>query len=326
MCVVVFVIFKVTAETKRKMTMSEATQDESMVDEISCSQQSAEGNAEEREVRRRVRRAYYKLIDDAQKDSGARSEEIHRTLDKAQELFGMVTQLPEAVLDSKLMVLMGHKGRERMRAVPIDFTTFDAEEFALRVRGSVCKSSGTAPLNASAWASLGRLGKGMFRSTVPLWYVHGSPGEVPPKVRQPRTRRQELDAVERAPTVPTQVRSVQQTNQETTTEKISQIHKLLQLLYVRLKNKPVRYFEFVLNPRSFAKTCENIFHLSFLINEGHARIFSDEDGLLVVEPVTASESSNCRDANKNVFAMTLCMKQWQEAVKALGIIEPVIPE
>lgn len=321
-----FVRSDATADTQAKMTMSEASQDEDMVDGVSCSQQSTEGNAEESEMRRKVRRAYYKLIDDAQKDSGERSEELHRTLDKAQELFGRVTRLPEAVLDSKLMVLMGNKGRERMRAVPIDFTTFDAEEFAVRVRGSVFKSSGTGPVNVSAWARLGRLGEGMFQSSVPLWYLYGTPGELPPKVRQPRTRRQDQDTVDRAPTVPTQVRSVQQTNQETTTEQITKIHKLLHLLYTRLGNRPVHYFEFVLNPRSFAKTCENIFHLSFLINEGHARIFSDGDGLLVVEPVSTSESSNCRAANKNVFAMTLSMKQWQEAVKALGITEPVIPE
>lgn len=306
--------------------MSEATQDEDMVDEISSSQQSAEANAEEGEMRRQVRRAYYKLIDEAQNDSGARGGDLHKTLDTAQQLFGKVTRMPEAVLDSKLMVLVGNKGRQRMRAVPIDFTTFDAEEFAVRVRGSVCKSSGTGPLDVSAWAKLGKLGEGMFRSSVPLWYLHGSAGEVPPKVRQPRTRRQDQDAVDRAPTVPTQVRSVEQTNQETTTERITQIHKLLQLLYDRLGNKPVRYFEFVLNPRSFAKTCENIFHLSFLINEGRARLFPDDDGLLVVEPVSASESSDCRAANKNVFAMTMCMKQWQEAVAALGITEPVIPE
>lgn len=306
--------------------MSEATQDEDMVDEISSSQQSAEANAEEGEMRRQVRRAYYKLIDEAQNDSGAQGGDLHKTLDTAQQLFGKVTRMPEAVLDSKLMVLVGNKGRQRMRAVPIDFTTFDAEEFAVRVRGSVCKSSGTGPLDVSAWAKLGKLGEGMFRSSVPLWYLHGSAGEVPPKVRQPRTRRQDQDAVDRAPTVPTQVRSVEQTNQETTTERITQIHKLLQLLYDRLGNKPVRYFEFVLNPRSFAKTCENIFHLSFLINEGRARLFPDDDGLLVVEPVSASESSDCRAANKNVFAMTMCMKQWQEAVAALGITEPVIPE
>ncbi|KAH9365920.1 hypothetical protein HPB48_015000 [Haemaphysalis longicornis] len=305
------------------MTMSEASQDEDMVDGVSCSQQSTEGNAEESEMRRKVRRAYYKLIDDAQKDSGERSEELHRTLDKAQELFGRVTRLPEAVLDSKLMVLMGNKGRERMRAVPIDFTTFDAEEFAVRVRGSVFKSSGTGPVNVSAWARLGRLGEGMFQSSVPLWYLYGTPGELPPKVRQPRTRRQDQDTVDRAPTVPTQVRSVQQTNQGDDHGANHQDSQAPHLLYtLAWATDRCTTLSFAEPAIVLPRPARNIFHLSLSDQRGPLLAYSRRDGLLVVEPVSTSESSNCRRCQQKVFAMTLSMKQWQEAVKALGITEP----
>lgn len=115
-------------------------------------------------------------------------------------------------------------------------------------------------------------------------------------------------------------------NQETTTERVGQIHQILKFLYSALGDIPVSYVELVLHPRSFAKTCENIFHLSFLIKEGHARIYRNEHGLLVVEPVDRNESSACREANKGVSVMTLNMEKWQEAVAALDITEPVIPE
>ncbi|XP_037580053.1 non-structural maintenance of chromosomes element 4 homolog A-like [Dermacentor silvarum] len=117
------------------------------------------------------------------------------------------------------------------------------------------------------------------------------------------------------------VRSVEQTNQETTKERVIVIHQLLNDLYKQF-GQPLPYLEFVIHPQSFGKTCENIFRLSLLI-EGHARIKNDESNLLVVEPIFKNTSTQ-REANENVFVMTLDFKKWQGAVEALKITKPVI--
>lgn len=123
-----------------------------------------------------------------------------------------------------------------------------------------------------------------------------------------------------------QVKSGEQTNQETTTEHVAHIHRVLKSLYAKLGNQALPYFEFVIHPQSFAKTCENIFHLSFLVNEGHARVTLDENNLLLVEPVGRDENNTeTRRTMKNVFAMTLNMQQWRDAVRALQITRLAIP-
>jgi hypothetical protein len=40
----------------------------------------------------------------------------------------------------------------------------------------------------------------------------------------------------------------------------------------------VNYFKWVINPRSFGQTMENVFYTSFLINNGHAAVEIREDG------------------------------------------------
>ena len=42
--------------------------------------------------------------------------------------------------------------------------------------------------------------------------------------------------------------------------------------------QPISYFEFILDPTSFSKSVENMFHFSFLVKEGRATFDFDKDG------------------------------------------------
>ncbi|KAH7959564.1 hypothetical protein HPB49_011886 [Dermacentor silvarum] len=291
------------------------------------SQSSDAGASESQEssdtmMGRHLRHAYRTGIDQVDEAENRPYE----TLQVAQGLFGDVARTPEAVLDSVLVSLAASKGRQLATALQVNQQCkFDPEVFAVRVRDFVSEPSQTDPLTEKAWAELGKLAQGTVKTSQPFWYLYGSAGDAPAKTRQAPVRRTVQDAPDRAPTVPKQVRSVEQTNQETTTERVGVIHQLLRDLYEQFGH-PLPYIEFILHPQSFGKTCENIFHLSFLINEGHARIKCDESNLLVVEPVFGNTSAE-REANKNgVFVMTLNFVQWQDAVKTLGVMQPVIPD
>ncbi|XP_070387128.1 non-structural maintenance of chromosomes element 4 homolog A-like [Dermacentor albipictus] len=245
----------------------------------------------------------------------------------AEDLFKDVTHAPEAVLDSDIVSVAASRGLEQAASLPLNLSMFEPEHLAARVRDLVLDTSDspTGPLTEEAWAKLGKLAEGTTKTSQPFWYVHGSADDAPVKTKQAPVERTVEDTPDRAPTVPQQVSSVEQTNQETTTGRVGVIHQLLKDLYNQT-GEPIPYFEFVLHPQSFAKTCENIFHLSFLVNEGHARIKPDEFYQVVVEPVFGNTSAE-REANESgVFMMTMTMKKWQDAVRALNLTEPVIPD
>jgi len=76
------------------------------------------------------------------------------------------------------------------------------------------------------------------------------------------------------------------------------------------ENSPINLFEFVINPRSFGQTIENIFYLSFTIRDARARITIDKNGLPIVSYVDALSEDEVMTENKQcVLEMT--MAQWE---------------
>jgi hypothetical protein len=92
--------------------------------------------------------------------------------------------------------------------------------------------------------------------------------------------------------------------QENATDKM--VRSVGQLLR---RHSPVNLFEFVINPRSFGQTIENIFYLSFNVRDARARI-DMEGGIPVVSYVeTLSEEEKAVDNKQCVLEMT--MHQWE---------------
>ena len=54
----------------------------------------------------------------------------------------------------------------------------------------------------------------------------------------------------------------------------------------------VPFFQFVINPRSFGQTVENMFYVSFLIRDGTAGIYSDSNGLPTLRKFHAADDLN----------------------------------
>ena len=55
----------------------------------------------------------------------------------------------------------------------------------------------------------------------------------------------------------------------------------------------IPYFDFILDPTSFGKSVENMFHVSFLIKEGRAKMIvrdDRDDGLPYIRPMKEAQS------------------------------------
>ena len=96
------------------------------------------------------------------------------------------------------------------------------------------------------------------------------------------------------------------------------------------------YFQFVLDPASFARSVENIFYVSFLVKEGKVRIFYDEDTKLpMIMPVKQKKSRDPEMemadahasenlANKKQVIVPINMKLWEKHIKSMGLTESMI--
>ncbi|KJZ75949.1 hypothetical protein HIM_04773 [Hirsutella minnesotensis 3608] len=84
---------------------------------------------------------------------------------------------------------------------------------------------------------------------------------------------------------------------------------------------------FVVNPKSFGQTVENIFYVSFLIRDGRVEIEFDEYDLPALAPVDrdADEETAARhSASKHQAVLAMDMKIWRNIIEAFNLQEPMI--
>ncbi|NXE69699.1 NSE4A protein, partial [Calcarius ornatus] len=108
-------------------------------------------------------------------------------------------------------------------------------------------------------------------------------------------------------------------HQEATEKEVERILRILQThfendrIFASPANTPISFFDFVIDPNSFARTVENAFHVSFLIRDGLAKIKLDEDELPVIEPIKPSEGGeeDSRAAARNQVVISLGQREWK---------------
>ncbi|KAI1116715.1 hypothetical protein F5Y14DRAFT_53293 [Nemania sp. NC0429] len=83
--------------------------------------------------------------------------------------------------------------------------------------------------------------------------------------------------------------------------------------------------KFVVNPKSFGQTVENIFYVSFLIRDGAVQIEFDENGLPALQPTAGQDSGTTkRDAQRNQAVLSIDMQMWRQIIDAFNITESII--
>ncbi|XP_063631884.1 non-structural maintenance of chromosomes element 4 homolog A [Cydia splendana] len=147
--------------------------------------------------------------------------------------------------------------------------------------------------------------------------VEAAPPEQRPRVERRRAERQAL-AEKKAPA---NVDKMDKT--EEGAEMVARVKRFVTKTFQRT-GAPLSYFHTVLDPGSFARSVENVYHLSFLVREGAVSCHVDEEhGLPFIAPVT-EEARGGGLAKEHQFIVSLDMQRWQDLIKAFNIDQPMM--
>ncbi|GAB0191959.1 non-structural maintenance of chromosomes element 4 A [Grus japonensis] len=301
-----------------------------------------EGAGDERS-RRMIRNQYRELIYNVQQNRedmlSSKSNRLTEALEEANKLFSGVSCAREAVLDAQFLVLASNLGKEKANELHSEMTAFDSLAFAedlltfmginrIEVEDNDSDSEGISGgyLPSNAWQKLGEETEKYFRRAPSFHYMLGSFKSDPPVPRQRIERQKKATGGEEKRAMPAQLKKMEESHQEATEKEVERILGLLQTHFKNDPDTPISFFDLVIDPNSFARTVENIFHVSFIIRDGFARLKLDDDKLPIIEPSKDNEGrEDDRGAGaRNQVVLSLSHQEWKEIVETYEITEPMI--
>ncbi|XP_061084605.1 non-structural maintenance of chromosomes element 4 homolog A [Conger conger] len=322
-------------------SQSERDEDSTDEEEMESHPGASSGISEEDDdpaQRRLIRHKYRELINDMQQNRedmlSPASNKLTEALKQANQLFANVRQAQEAVLDSQFLVLATDLGKEKASQLVANGSTFDPTAYAEHLLTFMGlnwlegedsdeeESRGFLPQDA--WQKLGLKAQECFRTAPSFHFILGSFMAEPPPPRQRVERQRKAPNKEVKRIMPTQVKKMDESHQEATEKEVERILGYLQQYQKEDPNTPISYFEFVIDPRSFSRTVENIFHVSFLIRDSLARIYLDTDKLPYIAPVEQREAEAEGGSSRQQCVISLSQANWKEMVQAFDIKEAMI--
>ncbi|XP_012575824.1 PREDICTED: EP300-interacting inhibitor of differentiation 3 isoform X2 [Condylura cristata] len=265
------------------------------------------GLADDEEKCRTIRRQYRQLIYSVQQNRddivNTASDTLTEALEEANVLFDGVSRTREAALDAQFLVLA---------------SDLDAEHDELSDDSTALSFWETLQKEATSWILQAETFHFIFGSFKSQRSARKSRLE-----HQRRVRR-----MEESRDMPTKLRKLEvNSNQEATEKEVERILGLLQMYFQKYPDTPVSYFEFVIDPKSFSRTVENIFYVSFIIRDGFARIRLDQDRLPILEPTHTNqvgEGSDLGYHGRKQGVISLSLQDWKNIVATFEISEPMI--
>ncbi|CAG9789695.1 unnamed protein product [Diatraea saccharalis] len=201
----------------------------------------------------------------------------------------------EGYLDSRVLRATSDLAVRCSEAVSGNVNTYDKHELAQHIRENPDSWEFSFPLEVPVFGYL----FGTFAAT---------PVEQRPRAPRKRVEKQQAAALN-APHTVDKLEKVEEGS-----EMVSRVNRFILKNY-RNSERPLSYFHLVLDPDSFARTVENIYHLSFLVRDGMLAVQLDEEyGLPFVTPVAASGSGGGDINEENQFIVSIDMERWQVCI------------
>ncbi|KAL8725024.1 MAG: hypothetical protein Q9166_007623 [cf. Caloplaca sp. 2 TL-2023] len=92
------------------------------------------------------------------------------------------------------------------------------------------------------------------------------------------------------------------------------------------ENGQMSFFPFVINPKSFGQTVENLFYVSFLIRDGDVQVGQSDELLPTLIPLErASRDEQAKGTQKHQAVFHLDFDTWEDLIDAFDIKHSIIP-
>ncbi|KAF7663900.1 hypothetical protein LDENG_00197240 [Lucifuga dentata] len=292
-------------------------------------------------LRREIRSKYRDLINSVQQNRedmlSPSSNKLTEVLEEANKLFKDVRQAREAALDAQLLVVATDLGKEKASQLFAEGTAFDHSVFAehllsfmglnrLEEREEEEQEGGSVHgyLPQDAWHRLASRAERCFRTAPTFHYMMGSFHAEPRLPKQRIERQRKLPVKEAKRIMPTQLKKMDKSHQEATEKEVERIQGYLNFYHEADPATPISYYEFVIDPNSFSRTVENIFHVSFLIRDGFARMYLDDDKLPCIAPVVDGEAKAGGSSSRHQCIVSISCQSWKELIDVFEITEAMI--
>uniref|UniRef100_A0A3Q3W6F2 Non-structural maintenance of chromosomes element 4 n=1 Tax=Mola mola TaxID=94237 RepID=A0A3Q3W6F2_MOLML len=245
------------------------------------------------------------------------NNKLTEVLEEANKLFKDVRQAREAALDAQLLVVATDLGKEKATQMFAEGNAFNPTIFAERLLsfmglnrledGEDEQQNGHAAdgyLPQDAWHRLARRAESCFSTAPSFHYMIGSFHAEPPPPKQRTERQRKTTSKEVKRMMPTQLKKMDDSHHEATEKEVERILGYLKSYYQDDPSSPISYYEFIIDPNSFSRTVENIFHMSFLIRVSlsHCELvcplvaMSRSDGAVCVDRMELIDAFEIREA------------------------------
>jgi len=288
--------------------------------------------SDRKQIRQQMRALINKLEDNRDNilDAGSGIDKLEALTKIGDKIYSKVAGIPEAAIDSQFAYLASSIGVEKAQSLSKNMRRYEAKQFVAKA-GRYLSTNAQADVDNVAqqdWRGLGQMALSFFRRAQGFETMYG-PLVIEPKAVKERKKPAARDVVEamKRPDVIEDTNAGEQDELQTgkrvqvVANALWKVHK-----HRAKKNEEIEFFEFIVNPNSYAQTVENLFHLSFLVKQGRAKTWVSDDGRLLLAPVT-SPGDNVNEqghvaTQQNVVNMSI--ELWERIVKDLVLTQSMI--
>lgn len=292
------------------------------------------GEPQPDDVTQHIREEYRNLQQEIQEKSDADGtatfdlKELRKYVMKANETFTSVKRPREAVIDATILRTCGALVKHSIEKAQSGLVVFRPAQFAQKMSSYMMieEEESTGIPREEHWNRLGSEADLLFNRAVCIENMYSALMFELPQAPL-KQRRVKGDNEVAAKTQPTKV-SVDDLDTKDESAEVVRVLGILKKTFRENKKIPVEYIRFIINPdkdMGYTYTIQNMFAVSFLVRDQHAKIMEDECGIPVILPTKATETAaDERDAKQAI--LTLTPKEWREAVKIFNITSPMIPQ